>query len=152
MDTLRAFELSQELLKATWNKDTEKVARLLEKAHDQAANKTFNDESALSYGIQLAYYAARKYYTTILELDSGKGYSDIVYLPSPKYPNLLVLLIELKYNKTADIALAQIKRQEYLDRLEHYKGNILLIAIDYDKDASNEDPEFKHHKCRIEEA
>jgi len=52
----------------------EKVAELLEDAHDQASNKTYNDEAALGYGIQLAYYAAQKYYTTIQELDTGKGY------------------------------------------------------------------------------
>ena len=151
-ETFRSFELSQELLNATWNKDAEKVAELLEKAHNQAANKTYNDEAALSYGIQLAYYAARKYYTTILELDSGKGYADIVYLPSPKYPNMPALLIELKYNKTADTALEQIKHRQYPDRLEHYKGNILLIAIDYDRDVSSTDEFFKHHTCRIEKA
>ena len=151
-EAFRSFELSQELLKATWNKDAEKVAEYLEKAHNQAANKTYNDEAALSYGIQLAYYAARKYYTLIPEVDSGKGYADIVFLPSPNYPTIPALLIELKYNKTADTALAQIKRQDYPDRLEHYKGNILLIAVNYDRNTSNADPEFKHHKCRIEEA
>ncbi len=146
------FIISQELLTATWNKNAGKVAELLEKAHNQASNRTYNDEAALNYGVQLAYYAARKYYTTILELDSGKGYIDIAYLPTPKYPNIPALIIELKYNKTADTALEQIKRQAYPDRLEHYKGNILLVAIDYDRDIPNDRPEFKHHKCKIEEA
>ena len=150
--TFKSFEISQELLEATWNKQADKVARLLEDAHNKASNKTYNDEAALSYGVQLAYYAAQKYYTTILELDSGKGYVDIAYLPSPRYPDKPALLIELKYDKTADTAMSQIKRQEYPKRLEHYKGNILLIAIDYDKDILNTSPDFKHHKCKIEEA
>ena len=149
--TFEQFKVSQELLTATWNKDADRVAELLEKAHNQASNKTYHDEAALSYGVQLAYYAARKYYTTILELDSGKGYIDIAYLPAPKYPNIPALIIELKYNKTADTALEQIKRQQYPDRLEHYKGNILLVAIDYDRNTSNDKPEFKHHECKIEE-
>lgn len=89
---------------------------------------------------------------TILEPDSGKGYVDIAYIPAPKYPDKPALIIELKYNKTADTALAQIKRQKYPERLEHYKGNIILIAIDYDKDIPSSKPEFKHHKCIIEEA
>ena len=149
-DTFRSFEMSQNLLHATWACDEEKVAELVEAAHNRAGNRTYNDEAALSYGIQLAYYAAQKYYTTVLEFDSGKGYADILYLPSPKHADRPVLLIELKYDKNADTALSQIKRQEYPDRLEHYRGNILLVGINYDKNTSNTDSEFKHHSCRIE--
>lgn len=146
----RSFRLSQEILKATLDKDSDKVAELLEEAHNRAGNKTYNDEAALSYAIQLAYYAAQMYYTTILELDSGKGYVDIAYLPAPKYPALPALVVELKYNRSAETAMSQIKRQKYPERLIHYKGNMLLVAIDYDKDLPNTAPEFKHHKCIIE--
>lgn len=52
-------------MKATWEKDAGKVAELLEEAHNTAANITYNDETALSYSVQLAFYAAQKYYTTI---------------------------------------------------------------------------------------
>ena len=58
-----------------------------------AENKTYNSEAALSYAVQMAYYAAQKYYSTKLELDSGKGYADIVYLPSPKHPDKPALLV-----------------------------------------------------------
>ena len=152
VDTFRSFSISQELLKATWEQDAERVAELLEKAHDRAGNRTYNDEAALSYAIQYAYYAAQKYYTTILELDSGKGYADIVYLPAPKYPDKPALLIELKYDKTAGGAIEQIKRQSYPERLEHYRGNILMIGINYDRDIPNDKPGFKHHSCVIEKA
>ena len=151
-DAFREFDNSLELLQATWDKNSEKVAELLEKAHDQAANKTYNDEAALSYGIQLAYYAAQKYYTTIQELDSGKGYADIVYLPSPKYPEKPALLIELKYNKTVETAVDQIIKRNYPQRLEHYKGNILVISINYDKDVPSKSDSFKHHSCSIYDA
>lgn len=151
-DTFRSFEASQELLLATWAKDAERVAELLEDAHNRAGNRTYNDEAALSYAIQLAYYAAQKYYTTILELDSGKGYVDIAYLPSPRYPDRPALVIELKHDKTVDAAMSQIRRQRYDERLEHYRGNILLVAVDYDRDVPNTSAEFKHHTCRIEEA
>ena len=150
--TFRSYEASQELLEATWRCDEEAVAAAVENSHNQAGNKTYNDEAALSYGIQLAYYAARKYYTTILELDSGRGYADIAYLPAPKYPGKPALLIELKYGKSTESAMEQIRRQKYLDRLEHYKGNILVIAINYDRNLPNGHPEFKHHTCRIEKA
>ena len=148
--TFKSFETSQELLEATWNGDEEKVAELVEDAHNQAGNKTYNDEAALSYGIQLAYYAARKYYTTILELDTGKGYADVAYLPAPQYAEKPALLIELKYGHSTDIAMDQIRRQKYLDRFEHYKGNTLVIGINYNRDLPADHPEFKHHSCRIE--
>ena len=148
--TFRSFEASRRLLEATWNGDEAKVAELIEDAHNQAGNKTYNDEAALSYGIQLAYYAAEKYYTTILELDTGKGYADVVYLPSPRYPEKPALLVELKYGHSADIAMDQIRRQKYLDRFEHYKGNTLVIGINYDRDLPADHPDFKHHSCKIE--
>lgn len=146
----KAFDTSIKLLEATWNRQRETVADLLEYAHNQASNKTYNDEAALSYGIQLAYYAGQKYYTTIQELDTGKGYADLVYLPAPKYSEKPVLLIELKYGKSADAAMDQIRRQKYLDKFEHYKGNILVIGINYDRDLPADHPEFKHHSCIIE--
>jgi hypothetical protein len=148
--TFRSFEASRRLLEATWNGGEAKVAELIEDAHNQAGNKTYNDEAALSYGIQLAYYAAGKYYTTILELDTGKGYADVVYLPSPRYPEKPALLVELKYGHSADIAMDQIRRQKYLDRFEHYKGNTLVIGISYDRDLPADHPDFKHHSCKIE--
>ncbi len=152
VDSFKSFEISQELLSATLERNATKVAELLEQAHDRAGNKTYNDEVALSYAIQYAYYAAQKYYTTILELDTGKGYADIVYIPSPKHPEKPAMVIELKYNKNAETVLSQIKKQNYPARLEHYKGNILLVGIDYDKDVSNTSGEFKRHKCVIETA
>lgn len=148
--TFRAFERSKELLCATWERDEERVASLLEAAHDRAANKTYNDEAALSYAIQLAYYAAQKYYTTILELDTGKGYADVVYLPSPRHPHVPALLVELKFEDGVDTALRQIRNKKYPARLEHYKGNMLLVGISYDREARSDSPGFKRHTCRIE--
>ena len=152
VDTLKAFRESEELLEATWNMDEENVAKILEKFHDGAENKTYNSEAALSYAIQMAYYAGQKYYTTIQELDSGKGYADLVYLPSPRYPDKPALLIELKYDKSVSAAADQIRNKEYLQKLEHYKGNILVVSVNYDKGADANDLDYKHHTCRIEKA
>lgn len=149
VNAFKAFETSLELLEATWDGDAEKVAELVEYAHNQAGDKTYHDEAALSYGIQLAYYAARKYYTTVLELDTGKGYADVVYLPAPRYAEKPALLIELKYGHSTDIAMDQIRRQKYLDRFEHYKGNTLVIGINYNRNLPADHPEFKHHTCKI---
>jgi len=152
VDTFKSFKMSQEMLKATWDCDEEKVAEVLEWFHDTTDNKTYNSEAALSYAVKMAYYAAQKYYTMIQELDSGKGYVDIVYLPSPKYPDKPILLIELKYDKTRQTAVDQIRSKKYPQTLEHYKGNILIVGINYDKDVSSTSVEFKHHSCLIEKA
>ena len=149
-ETFTSFKKSQELLNATWSLNEEKVAELLEWFHDSTENKTYNSEAALSYAVQMAYYAGQKYYTTIQELDSGKGYADLVYLPAPKYPDKPALLIELKYDKTIKTAADQIREKNYPQKLEHYKDNILLISINYDKDASSKDVLYKHHSCSIE--
>lgn len=148
--TFTSFKKSQELLKATWDCNEEKVAELLEWFHDTAENKTYNSEAALSYAVQMAYYAGQKYYTTIQELDSGKGYCDLVYLPSHKHPDKPALLIELKYDRTIKTAADQIRNKNYPQKLEHYKGNMLLVSINYDKDVSSTDVLYKHHSCGID--
>lgn len=151
-EPLRAYERSKELVRATWDRDATRVAELLEEAHDSAANRTYNDEAALSYAVRLAYYAAQRYYTTVVELDSGKGYADVCYLPSPRHPEVPALVVKLKYAKAADTALDQFRRRNYPARLEHYRGNTPLIAISYDREARSTDPTFKRHSYVIEEA
>ncbi len=148
--TFRALQNSRKLLEATWNCDRKTVAELLEAAHDKAGNRTYHSEAGLSYAVQLAYYAAQDLYTIIPELDTGKGYADLAYIPKdPKYP---AMLIELKYEKDADTAISQIHRQNYPERLELYKGNLILVGINYDRTLSNDSEEFKHHSCEIERA
>lgn len=152
VDTFRSFRKSQELLQATWDCDEERVAGLLEWFHDMAENKTYSSEAALSYAIQMAYYAGQKYYTTIQELDSGKGYCDLVYLPSPKNVDRPALLIELKYNKSVSTAADQVRSRNYLQKLEHYRENILVVSISYNKESVCTDENYKHHICKIERA
>lgn len=147
-ETFKSFRISCELLRAIWNSDENKAAELMEAAHDRTENKAYNDEAALSYGIQYAMYAAQKYYTTIQELDSGKGYADLVYLPSPKYSDKPAILMELKYEKNVKTAADQVRERNYPMVLEHYVGNILVVSVNYVKAAKGE--EFKRHTCRIE--
>jgi hypothetical protein len=148
--TFRALRNSRRLLEATWSQDARTVEELIEAAHDKAGNRTYHSEAALSYAVQLAYYAAQDYYTIIPELDTGKGYADVVFIP--RVPDKPALLVELKYEKDADTAIAQIHRQRYPDRLIHYRGNLILVGINYDKEIRNDQPTFKHHSCRIERA
>ena len=146
--TFRALQNSRKLLEATWNCDEETVAELIESAHNKAGNRTYHSEAGLSYAVQLAYFSAQDYYTIIPELDTGKGYADLTFIP--KNPDKPAMLIELKYEKNADSAITQIHRQKYPERLEHYKGNLILVGINYDKEIRNDHPSFKHHSCKIE--
>lgn len=61
------------------------------------------------------------------------------------HANKPALVIELKYAKTAQTALQQIKDRHYTQSFEDYSGEILLIGINYDKDNKN-----KPHRCVIE--
>ena len=49
----------------------------------------------------------------IQELPSGKGFADIVYIPKRKFSEKPALVVELKWNRSAEGAIDQIKRKEY---------------------------------------
>ena len=53
------------------------------------------------------------------------------------------MVIELKWDKSADTAIEQIKRKQYSDKILEYAGEILLVGINYDT-------ETKKHSCMIE--
>ena len=55
------------------------------------------------------------------------------------------VLIELKYDKSAESAITQIKEKNYLQLFKAYKGEVLLVGINYSKDT-------KTHQCIIERA
>ncbi len=139
-DSLRS---SDELLKATLNFNEEKVAELIDKAHSENTSiLKYNDENSLSCVISLAYYSARKTYTIDRELPAGKGYADLVFKPRKNNSNP-AMIVELKYDQSAEGAIEQIKKKQYTDCLKDYSGEILLVGINYDKDN-------KRHTCKIE--
>lgn len=82
------------------------------------------------------------YVNTIMELPSGKGFADVVYLPR-RNVDRPALIVELKWDKTADGAIRQMKEKEYASWIEGYTEDILLVGINYDK-------EEKVHECMIE--
>jgi len=47
------------------------------------------------------------------------------------------MIVELKYNKTTNTDIKQIKNWNYPAILQHYKDNLLLISINYDNEAKN---------------
>ena len=62
----------------------------------------------------------------------------------PYVPNIPAMIIELKNNKSADSAINQIKEKKYDDLLEHYRGDLLFVGINYNE-------KTKDHQCKIEE-
>lgn len=47
------------------------------------------------------------------------------------------MIVELKYDKSAEGAIAQIKEKRYAGALEEYRGNLILVGINYDKKSKN---------------
>lgn len=65
-------------------------------------------------------------------MPAGNDFSDMVFLP--KRNSLKpALVLELKWDKTAEGTISQIKNKKYISVLKEYKGNILLVGINYDK-------------------
>jgi len=143
-EVVDAVKASEDLLDATLNMDAETVARGIDAVHSASTSiLSYNDENSLSCVITLAYYSAKKDYTLIRELPAGKGFADMVFLPR-KHCGKPALLIELKWARSAQGALEQIKKREYMQALNDYKGNLLLVGINYDKKS-------KSHQCEIEQ-
>ena len=142
-----ALKLSEQVVAATYNKDSETVAALLSKIHeDKVPALEYNNESALRYVVLMAYLATeRDYLAPLNEFPTGKGFADIVYLPmSANAKDKPALIIELKKDASAKVALEQIKERDYVSRVKEYTDNILLIGINYDS-------KNKQHSCVIEE-
>lgn len=142
-----SIDKSDKLLESLMAGDAVAVAAGIEEAHLETSHLQYNDENALSYTVSLALYAARNYYDIVRELPTGKGFADLVYIPLPKYSNLPAMIVELKWNQTAETAINQIKRKQYVKALENYSGDILLVGISYDKEVEKEN---RIHHCIIE--
>jgi ribosomal protein S8 len=141
---IEAISRSKRLLNLTWAKEADEVAQYISDVHMQNTSiLQYNDENSLSCVITLAYYYAVNDYTVIRELPSGIGFADIVYLPK-KHSDKPAMIVELKYNKNAKTAISQIKEKKYPKALSDYKGNMLLVGINYDKGT-------KSHSCIIED-
>ncbi len=145
----KTLSQSERLLEATIRGDAEAVAEALELAHETCASSLeYNDENSLSCAIQLAYYTAQNYYEIIRELPAGKGFADIAFIPR-RDSDKPAMIIELKYNKSADTAIWQIHDNRYDGKLKGCGKKLLLVGINYDKAAKGE--KRKHHSCIIEE-
>lgn len=84
------------------------------------------------------------YFKPIRELPAGRGFADFVFIPKPEFrQDYPALVVELKWNKSAETALSQIKDRMYPESIKGYTGDILLVGINYDKAG-------KKHECVLE--
>lgn len=145
-ETLKRLAESEQLFSDTIHCNEDAVAAQIEKIHlEETTPLHYNKEDSLRSVIKLAYYSYKDHYLQWEELPAGFGYADVVYLPrqDSDWP---ALVIELKWNDSADGAIAQIIRKEYPAALQNYGSDILLVGINYDKDAP---PGNRKHNCKI---
>ena len=138
-----AIKQSERLLAETINGNSEAVATAIDAIHaDNTSILQYNDENSLACVLTIAYYTAKRSYMMVRELPAGKGFADLVLLPRPSCKQPAVVL-ELKYNQSAETAITQIHNKRYPDALKSYTGDVVLVGINYDKQS-------KQHDCKIE--
>ena len=138
-----AITASQNLLNATIAGNETAVVQAIDLAHDENTSiLSYNDENSLACVLTVAYIWARNEYVIHREYATGKGVADLVMIPR-RSVNKPALVIELKFNHTAETVIDQIKCKEYPAKIAEYSGDILLVGINYDR-------EQKRHACKIE--
>lgn len=145
-EMLLFWQESENLLEATLDKDGDAVARQIEKIHSEYVSVIqYHDENSLSSVLAIGYLSAMKYYfKPVRELPTGRGFADFVFIPKSEYKkDYPALVVELKWNQNTETALEQIRNKKYPSSILEYTGDILLVAINYDKKS-------KEHVCLIE--
>ena len=144
--TLKRLEASEQLFLDTIHGNEEAVAAQIEKVHaEETAPLHYNKEDSLRSVIKLAYYTYRDHYLQWEELPAGVGYADLVYIPKQD-SDWPALVIELKWNDSAESAMDQILKKKYPAALEGYGSEILLVGISYNKELPAGE---RRHTCRI---
>ena len=141
--------ISDQMLKATLSGNTEKMAEILQYAHNtETPILSYNSEVELSAIVNLVYLSARDRYRIEREDKAGKGYVDFIFYPYNTTDTCIIL--ELKVDRSPEEALQQIKNKQYslrfkgkLGESHKYTGKIIGVGISYDRDT-------KVHRCKIE--
>ena len=142
-EVAKTLEQSRYLLDATLRCDAALVACMVQEAHIANASLIkYSDENSMACVLAIAYYYAHGDYIFHREYQTGTGFADLVMMPR-KNVSKPVIIVELKYNDTTGTAIDQIHRRNYIDKVAEYTGNMLLVAISYDK-------KTKEHHCQIE--
>ena len=142
-ELVKMIKDSEMLLQKTLEGDGEYVGNHFELLHSsKSAPRYYNDEQALRSIIHLAYIAAVDDYVQIQELPSGTGFADVVFIPR-KGSDRPAMIVELKFDGSAEGAIAQVRERNYPQLVQEFTDRLLLVGINYDK-------RTKKHECRIE--
>src|SRR5574344_1575945 len=138
---------SQKLLSELFSNNEEYVANFIEERHRKLTSLfDYNCENALSYVVQNALFAAEytDYFGVEKEPQTGKGRADLVYLPRyHKVHQRPVIIVELKWNKSAENAVNQIIDKKYYEKYKTKGTYVLMVGINYDLTT-------KKHSCKIQ--
>ena len=141
---MKTIRRSETLLRAIRELDGDKTAEIIQEIHNSSAVSLYdyNDEKALIYCIMTGLlWSALDDYICHREDQAGKGKVDLVYEPASRKDPLI--LIEFKYDCSAEEALKQIKTREYYKRYTDLYSNVILAGISYSR-------KTKDHRCLIE--
>ena len=143
-ERMETIKRSENLLKAIKELDGATVATIIQEIHNSSAVSLldYNDEESLTYCVMTGLlWSTLDDYSYHREDQAGKGRVDLVYEPITRRQPLI--LIEFKYDDSAEEAIKQIKEKEYFKRYAGQYRNIILVGINYST-------KTKDHQCLIE--
>ena len=144
-ERMETIKRSENLLKAILELDGTTAAALIQDVHNSPAVTLldYNDEESLTYCVMTGLlWSTLGKYISRREEQAGKGRADLIYEPAIKGTAPLIL-IEFKYDGSAEEAIAQIKTQEYFKRYTGQYRSIIIVGINYST-------KTKDHQCLIE--
>ena len=144
-ERMETIKRSENLLKAILELDGTTAAALIQDVHNSPAVTLldYNDEESLTYCVMTGLlWSTLGKYISRREEQAGKGRADLIYEPAIKGTAPLIL-IEFKYDGSAEEAVEQIKTQEYFKRYTGQYRNIIIVGINYST-------KTKDHQCLIE--
>lgn len=146
MDIVELQKHSSLLLDAVLEGDEQDAAEWIDYFHENCASiLQYNDENSLSCTLSIGLLSAmRWYYKPVREMPAGRGFADLVYIPKAMYASSRPAIVaELKWDRDSLTALNQIKERRYLNALQGFSGQVLLVGVNYNR-------KTKVHECRIE--
>ena len=144
-ERMETIKRSENLLKAILELDGTTVGQLIQDVHNSPAVilLDYNDEESLTYCVMTGLlWSTLGKYISRREEQAGKGRADLIYEPVLK-GTVPVILIEFKYDGSAEEAINQIKNQEYFKRYSEQYRDIIIVGINYST-------KTKDHQCLIE--
>ncbi|MBQ6482653.1 MAG: AAA family ATPase [Anaerolineaceae bacterium] len=142
-DLVELVKKSDQLLQDTIAGNEAAVSAAFDQIRDTSYAPTFyTNEQSLRYAVKMAYLSCVDQYARVEELPTGHGIADVVFIPK-RSSSLPAMIVELKWDKPAEGAIAQIKARNYPAFLKGYGGDIILTGITYDSQS-------KKHSCDIE--